>query len=402
MKKIIAILVVFISFITINVVHADMSAPEMRAFEVEVTAESGVDYYKWDGSVAGHLNKGDKVYVIYEYNGTYTLGVDTVKYGMTTKESIGDVNSLEGFAITEEEVKPDVEDDRIVKYDNAKKALVYATDGVDIYKGPSDAYKKVGHIKKGTELTYKYAIQDIDITYIYVDYEGTKGWVEILNGKVLIQNETQYIFRIDIDTECGTIPKNSITTPTYRTDKWEHKTQFEYNNCNVLIDSFRDSDILDVYVSTQKVLKDITLYKDADSSSEVVATIPSGTEVTILAGGDFISGTESVRYIKYNDVYGWALDGEDYFEWTGSTSEEEKVLTDTIKVEEKKPAEKPEKPSVKKGIDANTLLVLCAFGVGILVITALVIIILINRKKKAKTEVTATEEVKTKESKEEK
>ena len=386
MKKLIALLIIFISFLSITVVHADMSAPEMRAFEVEVTASNGVDYYKWDGTVAGHLNKGDKVYVIYEYNGVYTLGINTTKYGIETKESIGDVKSLDGFTIVEKEVKPDIEDDRIIKYDEDQKAIVYSSNGVDIFSGPDDAYEKVGHIKKDVTLSYKYALKDMDITYIYVTYENTSGWVEILEGKVLIQNDTQYIFRNDVDTKCGIIPRNTITTPTYRTDKWDHKTLFEYNNCKILLDSFRDSEILDVFVSYQKNLKDIAIFKDADPSSEIVGTIPAGSIITVFAGGDFMSGTESVRYVKYNDLVGWSLDNDAAFEYISQpeTIEEEKI-EDTVKVEEQKTPEDV-KPVIQKKNPIETLILLCGFGIGLLIITALVVIILINRKKAVKKE----------------
>ena len=393
MKKIFIFLIIFISFLAVNItpVKADMSAPELRPYEVVVTTSNGIDYYNYKGEVAGHLNKDDKVFVIYEYDGKYTLGVETVKYGIHTHESLGTVSSLDGFALVEDSVDPTLglEDSSIRKADKDLKALVYTSDGVDVYKGPSDVYEKVGHLQKDTALTYKYSTD----SYIYVEYGNVKGWINILKGKVLIENDVQYIFKSDYDTKCGIIPKNSITTPTYKTDMWQHETLFEYNGCTVLLKSFRDDTILDIYPLENTVNKDITLYKYADSSSEVVTTIPSGEKVTVLAGGDFMSGTESVRYIKYNDLVGWSLDNEDAFSWMSDTEEKEpEKVEDTIKIEDiELPEKKPTvvEPMVTKSkLGLTTLIVLCAFGGIILVVTAIVIIVLVNKTKPAPVEKT--------------
>ena len=391
LKKIFILLIIFISFIAINTVKADMSAPELRPYEVVVTNPSGIDYYNYKGEVAGHLNKDDKVYVIYEYDGKYTLGVKTTKYGFESQESIGTVSSLDGFSLIDAEVDPTTlgDDNRIIKTEDARKALVYTSDGVDVLRGPSETYEKVGHLKKDTTLAYKYRTD----SYIYIEYDNIKGWINILKGKVLIENDVQYIFREDYDTKCGIIPKNSITTPIYKTDQWEHKALFTINNCSVLLDTFRDDTIIDIYPVQQRVKKDVTLYKYADSNSEVVTTIPNGTEITLLAGGDFMAGTESVRYIKYNDVTGWALDDDSAFEWINTNEEKEpEKIEDTIKIED---IELPKKPEVEEPMAVEmprsnfslvVFIILCAFGASVLVATAIVVIILINKSSKSKKE----------------
>lgn len=387
MKRIIVLLIVLLSFFTINTVYADMSAPEMRAYEVVVTNPNGVDYYKWDGTVAGHLNKGDKVYVMYEYNGEYTLGVNTNKYGFETKESLGEVKSLDGFELVESEVDPSIlsDDKTITTLDGERFAKVLAEDGVDILKGPSNAYEKVGHIKKDTILKYKYVINSFDsTTHIYVDYDGVKGWVEILHGTVLIQNFTQYVFKTDVVTDCGTIPKNTIMTPNYKTDNWTKSTQFEYNGCKFMYNTFRDDRVLDVFESHQKTLSDMNIYKYADESSEVLGSIPANSIITVFAGGDFMAETENVRYIKYNDITGWVLASEDNFEYISEPDTiEPETLEDTIvTTPEKEPEGENDIGHISNKIGVNTLILLCGFGVGLLVITALVIIILVNRSKK--------------------
>ena len=91
-----------------------------------------------------------------------------------------------------------------------------------------------------------------------------------------------YIFSTDVTSECGTVPKNSVTTPNYKTDAWSHDTLFEYNGCEFIHDTFRDEEIYSIYAYNQVTAKEVTLYEYADTSSNVVSIIPKGTEVDVL------------------------------------------------------------------------------------------------------------------------
>lgn len=391
-RRIILFLAIILSVLWIEAVHADMSAPELREFEIVVINPDGVDYYDYKGTTIGHLNKGDIVIVLYEYNGTYTIGKKEInQYGREVNKNLGDIKSLKGFSIVQEEVDPTkLSDDKsITKYDTSRKARIYASEGVDIYKGPSDVYEKVGHIKKDVVLTYDYSVNSIagGTTHIYVNYNGVKGWVEILDSKVLIQNDTQYIFSTDVTSECGTVPRNSVTTPNYKTDAWSHDTLFEYNGCEFIHDTFRDEEIYDIYAYNQVTAKEVTLYEYADTSSNVVATIPKGTEVTVLASKDSLGDPDYVMYIKYNDTKGWALGTGEIFDYGKkpeiNEDEPEIKVEDTIEVEESPvPTEEP----ITKTPGLTTFIILCTSGTGFLVITALVIIILVNKSKKDKKE----------------
>ena len=390
-RRISLFLAIIFSVLCIEVVHADMSAPKLREFEIVVINPNGVDYYDNFGnaSAIGHLNKGDIVVVLYEYSGTYTIGQKEInQYGSEVNKTLGTIKSLNGFSIVQEEVDPTKlsDDESITKYDTPRKARIYASEGVDIYKGPSNVYEKVGHIKKDVVLTYNYSIDSYSsTTHIYVNYNGVKGWVEILGSKVLIQNDTQYIFSTDVTTECGTIPRNSVTTPNYKTDGWYHNALFEYNGCEFIHNTFRDEEIYDIYVHNEVTAKEVTLYEYADTSSNVVATIPKGTEVTVLASKDSIGDSDYIIYIKYNDTKGWALGTGNIFDY----NKKPKINEDKpeIKVEDslEEPKVTTEEP-ITKTPELTTFIILCASGAGLLIITALVIIILINKSKKNKKE----------------
>ena len=380
-RRIILFLAIILSVLWIEIAHADMSAPEIRQFEVVVINPDGVDYYDYKEVLAGHLNKDDIAVIMYEYNGEYTLGSsESDKYG--NHEILGYVNSLDGFSIVQDEVDPTkiTDDNTIIKYETAQKARVNNADGVDMYAGPSSVYEKVGHIDDKTTLTYKYSTEG---THIYVEYNGKKGWVEILSGKVLVQNEAQYIFKDDITTECGTIPRNTITTPTYRTDKWTHESVFEYNGCEFIYNTFRDEKVFSMYSYTEKTIVDLPLYEYADSTSTLLGTVPAGTELTVLASKDTIGDPEYVIYAKYNDIKGWAVGSGEIFDYSTFAESNEKV-EDSIK-----PTEEPKTPAepkvdVKKGISLQELIILCSMGGVLLIVTAVAVVILINKTKNNK------------------
>jgi hypothetical protein len=396
-RRIILFLAIIISVLWIEAVYADMGAPEMREVEAVVINPAGTDYYDYNGTVKGHLDKDDVVFIVYEYDGKYTIGIKKDSgFGYEYTETIGDVTSLDDFSIVQDEIDPTTStDNSITKYDKSQKARVNAEEGVDIYTGPSSIYKKVGHIKNGTLLTYKYSSYG---TYIYVEYDGVKGWVSILNGKVLIQNDVQYIFKTDVVTECGTIPKNSITTPIYRTDMWTHKALFEYNGCEFMHNTMRDNEIISFYPYDKVLLKEVSVYEYADVASTVLVTVPAGERITLLAMEDSTMRDIYYGYVEYNGVRGWIVDPGDIIDWnTPGTEPENLIIEDTIKIEEVEEPKVDEDitPMVTKKFGITTFILLCAFGVSLLVITALVIIILVNRSKAAKKEeVKAVEEPK--------
>ena len=384
LRRIILFLAIILSVLWIEVAHADMSAPEIRQFEIVVINPDGVNYYNYKGDVAGHLNKDDVAVIMYEYNNEYTIGTkETNKYG--SHEVLGYIYNLNGFSIVQDEVDPSTTTEGITKLDKTAKARIYAEEGVDIYKGPSNVYEKVGHIKKDVILTYDYVIESTagGITNIYVEYNGMKGWVEILKGTVLIPNETQYIYSEDITTECGVIPKNTVMTPKYRTDSWTHKSLFEYNGCEFIYNTFRDEKVYDVYPYTQKLLVDLPLYEYADSTSTLLGTVPAGTELTLLASKDTMGAPEYVIYAKYNDIKGWAVGSGEIFDYTTFTESDEKI-EDSFE-----PTEEPETPvepqvDIKKGLSLQELIIFCSMGGVLLIITAIAIVILVNKTKSNK------------------
>lgn len=368
------------------IAKADMGAPMLREFEIVVVNPEGIDYdaNDYNEEATGHLNKDDVVVVISEYDNQYDIGL---KNSDGTYSILGQIRSLDGFSIVQEEVDPTETTKGIKKFDSKKQALVYNEKGVSVYSGPSKVYKYLGSIKKGIKLEYQYAIDgEGGLTYIYVDYKGLKGWVEILNKNVLIENEIQYIFRVDVESECGTIPKNTILTPEYATDKWSKSALFEYNGCKTLLDVFKSDDIFPLYLGKGKSKVDLSMYDDSDKSN-LIMTIPAGSDFTYYTGSDSQMGIVDVHYVEYNGKRGWIFNTYDDFEIEYGDKVEYAKLDEAKKKEVKKEEPKKEEKKEEKklfNLNKNEFVAVCVAGGVILSLTALAIILLINKKKKTK------------------
>ncbi len=396
MKKIKKLLIIMLLLIPCFV-KADMGAPMLREFEVVVVNPEGVDYEpnEYVEEATGHLNKDEVVIVMSEFNNKYDIAI---KKATGEKVSIGSIKSFDGFSIVQDEVDPTktTNDNSITKFDTKQKAIVYNEKGVSIYQGPSKIYKVVGSIKKGTKLEYEYAIDgEGGITYIYVEYNGKKGWVEILNKNVLIENKNQYIFRVDVDSECGVIPKNTIITPEYSTDRWSKAALFEYKKCKTLLNTFRSEEVMPLYKATAKSKIDIPVYEDSDKTN-IITTIPANTEFKYYTGTDSQMGTIDTQYVEYDGKRGWSFATYDDLDINYGEMNNDTGLKDTKEKEAKKEIKKETEVNKKNSnkilnLNSKEFIVVCAGGAVVLSLTALVIIVLVNKKKKSKNEVNNTQ-----------
>ena len=415
MKNIKKILIIMLLLVPCFV-KADMSAPTIRPLEIVVVNPNGVDYYSdyQTENVAGHLNNNQKVYILSERYG-YGIGEEyTSEAGYSSYRDIGYIKSLDGFVIVEDKpLNPaTIENDgTIEKYSKSKSAKVYADSGVDLREGPSIFYKKITHIPKGTIVSYNYAYKsESGIVYIYAEYNGKSGWLDILDKQVLIQNDTQYIFKDDVETECGVIPKNTITTPNFVTDRWSRQTEFEYKGCKTLLNSFRSDKILGIYAYDRKVGRELQIHKTSDSNSDVVGTIPANTTFTVLAGFDDMAGVGNVGYVYYEGKTGWVFASWEEFIEDDNSKESKVQIDDNIKVtKEVAKAKKTDKKQIKEdtkkenrilNLNKKEFIILCTAGGIILSLTAVVIVVLVNKKKKNKNAKIETKE-ETEENKEE-
>ena len=395
MKKIISLLIIMVFFIP-SVVKADMGAPVIEPYKLIVTAPEGIDYYYRTGGTdtKKHLNYNDIFEVEYEYkdNGSYV-------YSIIVEKDVYDtyITSLDGTALVTKELDPT---DAKLQMSEKKsgQALVYAKDGVDLLKGPSSAYDKITHIKKGTKLNYTYITGESDsgISYIYVTYNGKNGWLSILNGEVLLKESNIYIFRKDFKTtSCGTIPKNTILKSLYKTDQWSGEELFKYNDCEDLVPVFRSLDVLlideEAYAATSK--KEFKVYEYAENEGSIVTTIPKDKKFIQYASTFSYGEDDEDLYVEYEGKRGWIKTNINNFETDIDSKvkftyefEEEKEEEPLSSEEDKKKEDNDEevKKSSKKSID-DYVITYCIIGIAVSLST-IIIIILINKKRKNKIE----------------
>lgn len=384
MKKIKLLLLLIVMLIPC-MVKADMGAPMTRPYEMVVTAEDGIDYYDYQGNKMGHLNKGDKFSVSYAYDNKYTILVNNS--GVKDNEKSFRLSSLEGTMLAVEEITPEsIMDEKnngvsVEKVTKNNGAIVYAPEGVDIRKGPSDVYDKVGHLDKDTTFNYLYSISGGGVTHVYVDIDGVKGWIDILKSKVLLENTSRYIASMDLDLECATIPKNTILTPKYVTDAWTGQALLEKDECTKLW-YYRKGlkGLLVMYENETTDEKDLTVYEYAFNDGEKVVTIPANTKYKALAWGVYFDETtkksSDMRYVNYNGKTGWITT---YFDENVTPEEIPEPTTTTTTAAVITPG------YIDNRTPLEIILPYVISGlVGVLIV--LVIIILVNRKKKNKVE----------------
>lgn len=224
-------------------VKADMGAPFFNEYDAITTKDTSIYNYDYDYNEPRltkekDIPKGTKVKIRGEYsynNETYGIADDGYINLKDLMFADAKVNSKDAY-----------------KLENPGKIYIL-TDDVYIYDGPSKLYKKSEKpIKKGTILTYEYANDKSNYSWIYVNYNGAFGWINIP------------------DTE---------------------------NIADVLEDT------------TAMTLKNIsTLYEKPDEkSSKITTNIPKNTEVIVKyssgRGGSFY-------YITYNGTSGWLKNDE--------------------------------------------------------------------------------------------
>ena len=388
MKNKLKLLVVFVLLLLPCVVLADMDAPTIKPYEMVVAAQDGVDYYDSQGNVKGHLNKDDKVIINYEFRDSYQVEINGER-GYQLKE-------LTGLVLVKEEMTPaDLEAEgysetskgdgiSLFKVTSTNNALVYATDGVDIRKGPSKVYAKLGHVDKDQVISYSYALKyGGRVEYIYVDVSGTKGWIEILDGSVFLQNTRKYITYKEVQMSCTTIPKNTVLSPKYISDVWTHKALVEYGSCKDTVDTFRDAYGVAVLSSGNYIAEvEMDIYEGYDQTGEKLGTIPVSASF-VRKASVFIQGEEyGYVYVTYDGKTGWAkATWASYKEDENNpvNEEAEKEVTIEEETEDDTILVDTNKETNPSPIDYVSMWVIVGLSVALI---AAIVVILVNRKKK--------------------
>jgi len=350
-------------------VKADMGAPTIKPYDMVVTSPDGKDCIIENNTI--HMNKDDVFTVKYEYNNNYTI-----EYNNKTCT----LKSLEGSVLVSDELDPKTtvenSDDTTITYirklSQKEKAIVYSNDGADVKKGPANIYDTVAHLDKGKIFEYTYYIIGGGITHVYIEDGNIKGWVEILNTKVLIEGTTKYIAKTDVKLSCATIPQNTIITPKYTADAWSRKVLVEYEGCTELVSNVY-SDIVGIYERKMHSKKELVVYEYFNNEGKELTRIPNDTDFTEMANATTQGDEESKLYISYEGINGWVKLKYDEYEFVEDIEKEE--ITQEVQEEEIITIGEEKEKNVTDYAVKYVIIGFC------IMITAVIIIILINRKK---------------------
>ena len=300
MKKIVVLLCLLLFPI---IVFADDYL--IRPFEAKVTNEKGTDIV---GKEKIHLKKDAKIFISLEFDkdtgGTY---IDNEMYKVAYKD----------IAPVEEEVKFS---DENVMDSGIEYKLFFTAENIDVYSGPSSAYKKVGTIKEDTDLFYRYYYDP----YIYVEKNELKGWINAKENNIFILGIDDFITTKEIESNCGKIPVNTIfKTPMVKAiDIYD--VLVEYNGCRTLVKSLDDESMVSMINQYLVNGRKVKLYETPEFDSKVIDTIPKYAILKNLAiyyqkfedgegSGIATPGDRKKNrwYVEYKSVRGW-IDLEEF------------------------------------------------------------------------------------------
>ena len=379
-SKILLVMVLSVPFM----VKADMGAPMIREYEAVITTDRKITCK--DGKKTMTLSKGDKVKV----SGS-VIDDDEASYYITSLDYHYECDIKVGeFAPVDAEVKPT---DSNVYDQKEYTTFEVAVDNLTVRKGPDVAYEEVGKLQKGTIAKFRY-INDSDgmPAYVYVDYNGIKGWINITGKNILVTLDNNvkrsYIASKDTQTKCGVIPRNTVVAAV-KAYGLNYGHILLYNGCEFEASGIYTLEYMDGSEIYGKLTKDTKIYEYADTSSKVLGTAKKGEYLSAIADSYGSDYTLDFIYVHQNGVKGWVK----YYEGLiDDNAIDETTTTTTQAVETTTTKKAKEKEEKKSGKDIVVICVIVAAG---LAVAALSTILIINKKKNKKVE--KKEEVKVEE-----
>lgn len=374
MKKLKLILIIVCLFI-INV-KADMGGPTIIEHEVMVTNKNGAVCYEGEKKSNKVIPYGTMLKVdtdikgsrIYVYNDNYSCEV-----------TYSDVSAkIQSF---------DINSDKVEKI-TTKKAIILASGGLNMRKGPAVSYAKIMTIPQYKVVTVTHKAGTY---WYYADYNGQKGWISGMNGyigfdgnEVLYNYQPVKIYSTNGKTVLGTIPMNTeITDYIVLSGRpyFQYSYYVIYNNIKGFIgDMFYKTDGLgkikltkDIDIHDEKtglVTKKLTANQELEyNMHDNVDTFyfPDKKLELYIDNNYFEFVNEAKLLTKNNGYIGSGLFGEEKIEI--EETPEEKVDETTPVIEEN-----PTKSNTE-------LIIICILSSIIGALTCLVVIKLVNARK---------------------
>ena len=401
MKKI-KILLLTTILILPSIVKADMAAP-MSNYKVRISNSNGAYLYEYDSNQKGYVKTEYKIEYDKIVKITYEMIIDDQAYGGYVcadeeQKKCGYINLSNTSAI-------DINLDDY--YHEFAKSYYVFDETCYLYKGPSSNLYSMINPETSLDVGYTFTSNYYDdlwtyvpekkawvYTYTYNKYsKGTKSAGVINTETANYKNNIITMEEVKIydnpktkENVLATIPANTKLTTIYSYSMEPHYPYYyiTYNGVTGFIETIYDNEYYAItnvaYEVSDTSLKvsnndGIKLYKDGNLKSEVIATIPTGTELKpnyALYG----SHTAWMYKVEYDNQVGWI---EYNYENFNSSSEEnipDEITDDLVEDDKEETIITDDSDTSSDKISISGTITMCIIVVILISLTAFVSIFL--------------------------
>lgn len=320
-KKILTVFILLLIMISINtLVSADMGIPMISPYKATITNTNGAEVYKYEeDNETRIIEYGTEVEVMYEHEIENTL---YAAVNFIENKILSDTIDIKLEDLT---IKEDNYISKTLNKEEPIKFTVFSKNGVDIRKGPAEAYSKTGTTIPYGEEIVAYRENEVDSPWFFVNYNGVSGWICQLDSALVTKGEEiimvfQDVELYDIEEEIPTEPIDTIPAGTlfknyFISDPWSQNIIVCYEG---RVGSIYERSSSKAYEtpSNFKTNKNLThLHLKPDEKSEMLSVnIPAGT----ILSAEYVNAYDIWAYVTYSGVSGYA-----YIEEMEYISEEE-------------------------------------------------------------------------------
>ena len=315
MKRVFIVAVFLVCLCVPLFVKADMDAPSVKEYTASVSNPEGAITYSYEENEVvkkGVLAFGTTITVQYEEEVSDELYANVHTY---------EGGNYDSFLVKIEDITIIKDGEIKVDYDLKKDGIVLANEGVDVYTGPAYAYEKTGTILPKNAEVVLYGIKDASDAWMYVEYNGSKGFVCVLNGVIGLEKVERGVMTYDItrvydkmsdvreDAYKEIIPRNVRIEDVWRVDPWSQSYYIEYNGIKGYVGYYDVA--YDVFGSCRYNLNTISIYENVSLMGEPLYTGSVEEDDLIFVEYSIDRREPECGYLTYKGVSGWVKIGEE-------------------------------------------------------------------------------------------
>lgn len=370
--------VLFVCLFNVNV-KADVVLPKVIVYKAMITNKDGAVCYD------ENKNKSD---VLIPYKRTFNVEFDSYKGLIYVSDSeyscyvkTDDLGAMDS--------EFDLKNKNITKI-NSVKAVVLASNGLNLRKGPATSYRKIATVPSKTILTIKY---QAGTYWYYVEYDNKTGWVTAMNqyvgyedNKVLVNNKAVNIYDSK-ERILGKIPANSEVNNYLKLVKFDENDPIYYVVYNGISGYIHD----EMYEKTNgdgiiRLVNEVDI-KDANGNPTKRLTKNQELTYTMMNGENNFYLNEKDSFVKLDkNDFQYVQEAKIKIKETGyvgegSFGEEKEVVI-------REPQEEPHEDEKKEDSSLNMKeIFIVGLLLGILIVLIILVIIkLVNRKEEKRIE----------------